>query len=79
MISEVYNCDCLEYVKSIPDKYFDLCVADPPYGIGMGTYNRTIKLHMVLVIRQIGIIMQNGITTFQQKSCLKSCLEFQKR
>lgn len=32
-ISEVYNCDCLEYMKSLPDKYFDLCVADPPYGI----------------------------------------------
>ena len=26
------NCDCLEYMKSLPDKYFDLCVADPPYG-----------------------------------------------
>lgn len=43
MISEVYNCDCLEYMKSLPDKYFDLCIADPPYGIGMGTYNRTNK------------------------------------
>lgn len=34
-ISEVYNCDCLEYMKSLPDKYFDLCIADPPYGIGV--------------------------------------------
>lgn len=34
MISEVYNCDCLEYIKTLPDKYFDLCIADPPYGIG---------------------------------------------
>jgi site-specific DNA-methyltransferase (adenine-specific) len=33
-ISEVYNCDCLEYMRSIPDKFFDLCIADPPYGIG---------------------------------------------
>lgn len=32
-VSEVYNCDCLEYMKSLPDKYFDLCIADPPYGI----------------------------------------------
>lgn len=23
--------DCLEYMQSIPDKYFDLCIADPPY------------------------------------------------
>lgn len=33
-ISEVYNCDCLEYMRSLPDKHFDLCIADPPYGIG---------------------------------------------
>ena len=32
-ISEVYNMDCLEYMKTIPDKFFDLCIADPPYGI----------------------------------------------
>ena len=32
-ISEVYNMDCLEYMQSIPDKFFDLCIADPPYGI----------------------------------------------
>lgn len=30
-ISEVYNVDCLEYMKQLPDKYFDLCIADPPY------------------------------------------------
>ena len=34
MISEVFNVDCMEYMKSIPDKFFDLVVADPPYGIG---------------------------------------------
>jgi site-specific DNA-methyltransferase (adenine-specific) len=30
-ISEVYNMDCLEYMRSLPDKHFDLCIADPPY------------------------------------------------
>lgn len=34
-ISEVYNVDCLEYMRSLPDKHFDLCIADPPYGIGI--------------------------------------------
>ena len=24
----------MEYMKDIPDKYFDLCITDPPYGIG---------------------------------------------
>lgn len=42
-ISEVYNCDCLEYMRTLPDTYFDLCIADPPYGIGFGTFNRTNK------------------------------------
>jgi site-specific DNA-methyltransferase (adenine-specific) len=30
----LYNCDCMEYMKNIPDKYFDLAIVDPPYGIG---------------------------------------------
>lgn len=25
--------DCLEYMKTLPDKYFQLAIADPPYGI----------------------------------------------
>ena len=33
MRSEVYNCDCLEFMRGLPDKYFQLAVADPPYGI----------------------------------------------
>ena len=32
-ISEVLNVDCLEYMKTLPDNHFDLCIADPPYGI----------------------------------------------
>lgn len=32
-ISEVYNMDCMEYMKGIPDKLFDLAIVDPPYGI----------------------------------------------
>lgn len=28
-----YNCDCMEYMKDIPDKYYDLAIVDPPYGI----------------------------------------------
>ena len=30
---KLYNCDCMEYMKDIPDKYYDLCIVDPPYGI----------------------------------------------
>ena len=34
-VSEVYNMDCMEYMKDIPDKFFDLAVVDPPYGINV--------------------------------------------
>ena len=27
------NGDCMEYMKTMPDKYVDLCICDPPYGI----------------------------------------------
>jgi len=30
----ILNIDCMEYMRSLPDKYFDLAVCDPPYGIG---------------------------------------------
>lgn len=30
--SDVYNCDCVEYMRSLPDKTFDMAIADPPYG-----------------------------------------------
>lgn len=33
--SEVYLMDCIVGMKHYPDKYFDLAVVDPPYGIGM--------------------------------------------
>jgi len=31
---ELLNIDCMEYMKTVPDKYFDLAIVDPPYGIG---------------------------------------------
>ena len=33
MKSEVYNIDCMEYMKTLPDKCFGLTIADPPYGV----------------------------------------------
>lgn len=34
LVSEVYLMDNIELMKHYPDKYFDLAVVDPPYGIG---------------------------------------------
>lgn len=32
-MNEVYNIDCMEYMRTQPDKAFDLAIVDPPYGI----------------------------------------------
>ena len=34
--NQIYNEDCLEFMKKLPDNYFDLIITDPPYGIGIG-------------------------------------------
>ena len=35
--SVVYLMDCMEGLKQIPDKHFELAIVDPPYGIGGGS------------------------------------------
>lgn len=32
--SIVHNCDCMTFMRTLPDKAFDLAICDPPYGIG---------------------------------------------
>ena len=34
MISEVYNIDCIEYMKTVEDNFFDWAICDIEYGIG---------------------------------------------
>jgi site-specific DNA-methyltransferase (adenine-specific) len=33
MISEAYLMDCMDYMATIEDQFFDLAIVDPPYGI----------------------------------------------
>jgi len=30
----VHLIDCMEFMKGVPDKYYELAIVDPPYGIG---------------------------------------------
>jgi site-specific DNA-methyltransferase (adenine-specific) len=32
-MNQLYNMDCMEGMKQFPDKYFELAIVDPPYGI----------------------------------------------
>ena len=34
------NCDCMEYMRTLPDKSFDVIVADPPYNIGKAAWDK---------------------------------------
>lgn len=46
MSINLYNVDCLDYIKGLPNKAYDLAIVDPPYGIGMnngnGKYSREL-------------------------------------
>ena len=35
MINTVHNIDCMQLLKDTPDKYYQLAIVDPPYGIGI--------------------------------------------
>lgn len=35
----IYNEDCLEAIKKMPDNSFDLAIVDPPYGIDLANMN----------------------------------------
>ena len=39
MTLNVINADCEQELKKYPDKYFDLIITDPPYGIGINKMN----------------------------------------
>jgi site-specific DNA-methyltransferase (adenine-specific) len=48
-INKIYNMDCLEGMKSIPDKSIDLVITDPPYDIqtsGAGIYKQDDKQYI---------------------------------
>lgn len=38
-----YNMDCMDGMKEFPDKYFDLAIVDPPYGIDINKSGRLKK------------------------------------
>lgn len=41
-LNKIYNMDCLELMKTLPDKYFDLALIDPPYGINIDIWDKSI-------------------------------------
>jgi len=41
---DLRNCDNMDLMREFPDKYFDLAIVDPPYGINADIKNNTNKM-----------------------------------
>jgi site-specific DNA-methyltransferase (adenine-specific) len=39
------NMDCLEFMESVPDNFYDLAIVDPPYGIGVDGQKKSTSKH----------------------------------
>ena len=57
-MQDFFNADCMEGMKEIPDKFFDLAIVDPPYGGGSQT---------VQVEREREREMRGGSADFEQR------------
>lgn len=44
-LSEVFNIDCMEGMRKMKDKEFDLAICDPPYGIGYDGVRKSSGSH----------------------------------
>lgn len=42
--TQVFHGDCMTFLKHYPDKYFDLLVTDPPYGVTQNDWDKPIDL-----------------------------------
>lgn len=44
-INKVYNMDCLEFMKTLPDKSIDLVLTDPPYWIWIDWQKKSVNIN----------------------------------
>jgi len=44
-MNKIHNIDCLEFMKQVPDDYFDLVLTDPPYGIGIDGQKKSANIN----------------------------------
>jgi site-specific DNA-methyltransferase (adenine-specific) len=42
---KMHNADCMDFMRELPDKYYDLAIVDPPYGIGRDGSIKTTSKH----------------------------------
>ena len=64
--SEAYCMNCMDALKSVPDKYFDCCVADPPYGISITSRHRSQSIQVEREERR-SLVEQDGLSVAMAK------------
>ena len=74
--SEIYNADCLEYMKTVSGGYFDLAIVDPPYGIGESGEKNHIRGKLAKATDYKGF--EGGDTAPRQVSISTSFSEYRK-
>ena len=63
---KMHNAHCMDFMRELPDKYYDLAIVDPPYGIGEdGRKSKGRTTRTDGTIRN-GIDKRNGATIFRK-------------
>ena len=45
-LNKIHNMDCLEFMKTVPDNFFDLVLTDPPYEISKSDAGKTSTMSL---------------------------------
>lgn len=89
-IDRIYNEDCIETMKRMPDNFIDLTVTSPPYD-NLRTYNgycfdfENVAKELYRVTKEGGVVVwvvgdatvdgSETLTSFKQAPTLRSCKE----
>ena len=71
----VFHADCMDYMRTVPDKFFDLAVCDPPYIDGPqkpGYYQGTKQRHEVGAYEDISDTWEIPGQEYMDELCLFS-------
>lgn len=60
----VHLIDCMEFMKTVPDKYYELAIVDPPYGIGDWT-QKTENKNKAVTKSRFKVLWNNKIPEIQ--------------
>jgi len=60
-INKIYNCDCIDLLKSIPNESVDLIVTDPPYCINYSRHDKASRFNKPIMNDDNFLLIENYI------------------